>query len=95
MSLRVQKISGGAASKLAKISMIRKSIARVYTVINLMQRQQLRLFYKGKKYIPLDLRHKKTKAKRLMLTRYERSLKTLKEQKKQKHFPRRIYALEA
>ncbi|KAG5437822.1 hypothetical protein PCANB_000536 [Pneumocystis canis] len=95
LSLRVQKISGGAASKLAKIADVRKSIARIHTVINLTQRQQLRLFYRKKKYIPLDLRIKKTKALRQALTRHEKSLKTLKAQKKLKHFPRRIYALQA
>ncbi|KTW26967.1 ribosomal protein L29 [Pneumocystis carinii B80] len=94
LTLRVQKISGGAASKLAKISSVRRSIARIYTVINLTQRQQLRLFYKGKKYIPLDLRSRKTKASRLSLTRHEKRLKTLKQQKKCKYFPQRIYALE-
>ncbi|KAG5518435.1 hypothetical protein PMAC_002830 [Pneumocystis sp. 'macacae'] len=95
LTLRVQKISGGAASKLAKIAEVRKSIARILTVINLNQRSQLRLFYKNKKYIPLDLRPKKTKAIRLALTRHERSLKTIKQMKKLKHFPPRIYALEA
>lgn len=58
------------------------------------QRKQLRIFYKNKKYIPLDLRPKKTKAMRLALTCHERSLKTLKERKKLKYFPKRIYALE-
>ncbi|KAG4304307.1 hypothetical protein PORY_002282, partial [Pneumocystis oryctolagi] len=81
LTLRVQKISGGAASKLAKIADVRKSIARIYTVINLKQRKQLQLFYKKKKYLPLDLRPKKTKAKRLALTCYEKGLMTLKAKK--------------
>jgi len=50
--LRVQKMTGGAASKLTKIHDVRKSIARVLTVINALQRHQIRLFYRGKKIHP-------------------------------------------
>ena len=35
---------------------VRKSIARVLTVINQTQKAQLRVFYKDKKQLPLDLR---------------------------------------
>jgi ribosomal protein L29 len=48
---------------------VRKSIARVLTVTNQKQRQNLRDFYKGKKYLPLDLRVKKTRAIRRRLTK--------------------------
>jgi len=41
-------------------STVRKSIARVLTVMTSQQRTALRSFYKGKKYLPLDLRPKKT-----------------------------------
>merc|ERR1712046_117850 len=61
-ALRVAKVTGGAASKLSKIKVVRKSIARVLTVVNQTQKQQLRLHFKGKKYMPLDLRYKKTRA---------------------------------
>lgn len=47
---------------------VRKSIARVLTVMNQKQRQNLREFYKNKKYLPLDLRPKKTRAIRRRLT---------------------------
>ena len=40
---------------------VRKSIARVLTVINQTQKAQLRVFYKDKKQLPLDLRTKKTR----------------------------------
>merc|ERR1711939_286276 len=40
--LRVQKIAGGASSKLTRIHDLRKSIARVLTVINANQRHSLR-----------------------------------------------------
>ncbi|CAG8549449.1 11857_t:CDS:2, partial [Acaulospora colombiana] len=75
-SLKVQKIAGGAPAKLTKLCEVRKSIARVNTVISQTQREQLRLFYKGKKYLPLDLRPKKTRAIRRKLTKFEASQKT-------------------
>ncbi|EHL02433.1 putative 60S ribosomal protein L35 [Glarea lozoyensis 74030] len=91
--LRTQKIAGGSASKLTKIHDIRKSIAKVLTVINANQRAQLRLFYKGKKYTPLDLRPKQTRAIRRRLTKNE-SGKTLEKTKKRSvHFPQRKYAI--
>ena len=45
----------------ARSKVVRKSIARVLTVINQTQKSQLRLFYKDKKLLPLDLRAKKTR----------------------------------
>merc|ERR1712121_302092 len=48
-SLRVSKVTGGAASKLAKIHTVRKSIARVMTVMNQTKKENLRKFYKPKK----------------------------------------------
>ncbi|EJD01491.1 ribosomal protein L29 [Fomitiporia mediterranea MF3/22] len=95
LSLRVQKIAGGSASKLTKIHSVRKSIARVLTVTNAKQRQHLREFYKGKKYIPLDLRKKQTRAIRRRLTPNERKKKTLRQRKKEIHFPIRKYAVKA
>ncbi|XP_053872096.1 60S ribosomal protein L35-like [Malaclemys terrapin pileata] len=73
--LRVAKVTGGAASKLSKIRVVRKSIARVLTVINQTQKENLRKFYKGKKYKPLDLRPKKTRAMRRRLNKYEESFR--------------------
>ncbi|PGH02543.1 60S ribosomal protein L35 [Blastomyces parvus] len=91
--LRVQKIAGGASSKLTRIHDLRKSIAKVLTVINASQRSQLRLFYKSKKYLPLDLRPKQTRAIRRRLSKHEASLRTEKEKKKLMHFPQRKYAV--
>ncbi|KAI0068716.1 ribosomal protein L35 [Artomyces pyxidatus] len=95
LTLRVQKIAGGSASKLTKINTVRKSIARVLTVTNQKARQNLREYYKTKKYLPLDLRPKKTRAIRRRLTSHEKSLKTLKQRKKDIHFPQRKYAVKA
>ncbi|KAK6470751.1 60S ribosomal protein L35-like [Huso huso] len=91
--LRVAKVTGGAASKLSKIRVVRKSIARVLTVINQTQKENLRKFYK--KYKPLDLRPKKTRAMRRRLTKYEESLKTKKQQRKERLYPIRKYAVKA
>ncbi|KAH6678363.1 60S ribosomal protein L35 [Halenospora varia] len=93
--LRVQKIAGGSASKLTKIHDLRKSIAKVLTVINANQRAQLRLFYKGKKYIPLDLRPKQTRAIRRRLSKHESSQVLEKTKKRATHFPQRKYAIKA
>ncbi|KAM0723010.1 hypothetical protein Q7P37_001208 [Cladosporium fusiforme] len=74
---------------------VRKSIARVLTVINANQRAQLRIFYKGKKYLPLDLRAKQTRAIRRRMTQHEQNLVTEKQAKKARHFPQRNYAVKA
>ncbi|KAI4274589.1 MAG: hypothetical protein L6R38_006060 [Xanthoria sp. 2 TBL-2021] len=91
--LRTQKVAGGANSKLTKIHDLRKSVARVLTVINATQRSQLRIFYKNKKYLPLDLRPKKTRAMRRRLTKHEASIVSEKQKKRQMHFPQRKYAV--
>merc|ERR1712098_265008 len=93
--LKVAKVTGGAPSKLAKIKVVRKSIARVLTVMNQKQKASLRRFYRGRKYKPLDLRPKKTRALRRALTPSERSIKRLRQQKKEAHFPPRKYAVKA
>ncbi|KAI8518219.1 large ribosomal subunit protein uL29-like [Branchiostoma floridae x Branchiostoma belcheri] len=91
--LRVAKVTGGAASKLSKIRIVRKSIARVMTVIHQTQKENLRKFYKKKKYIPLDLRYKKTRAIRRSLTKGEKNIKSKKTQKKLRLYPLRKYAV--
>lgn len=74
---------------------VRKAIARVYIIMHQKQKGNLRLFYKNKKYKPLDLRPKKTRALRRVLTPYQASRKTLKEIRKRSAFPQRKYALKA
>ncbi|KAL6050382.1 hypothetical protein STEG23_024986 [Scotinomys teguina] len=93
--LRVAKVTGGAASKLSKIPVVGKSIARVLTVINQTQKENLRKFYKGKKYKPLDLRLKKTRAMRHRLTKHEEKLKTKKQQQKERLYLLHKYAVKA
>merc|ERR1739841_410295 len=85
--LRVAKVTGGAASKLSKI--------RVNIVMHQKQKENLRKFYKGKKYKPLDLRPKKTRAIRKALSAHEKSLKTEKTLKRLRSFPERKFAIKA
>ncbi|XP_032764685.1 60S ribosomal protein L35-like [Rattus rattus] len=93
--LPVAKVTGGAMSKLSKIRVVRKSIACVLTVINQTQKENLRKFYKGKKYKPLNLRPKKTRAMRRRLTEHEERLKTKKQQGKERLYPLRKCAVKA
>ncbi|EKU21268.1 large subunit ribosomal protein L35e [Nannochloropsis gaditana CCMP526] len=93
--LRVAKVTGGAASKLAKIKVVRKSIARVLTVYNQTQKAKLREKFTGSKYMPMDLRRKKTRAIRRRLTKHEEGLKTVRAVKREQAVPKRRYALRA
>merc|ERR1712146_749573 len=74
--LHVAKVTDGAASKIAKIKSVRKFIARVLTVHNQQQKSGIRKACQGAKYIPKDLRSKKTRAMRRALTKAERGKKT-------------------
>merc|ERR1712193_417063 len=91
--LRVAKVAGGAASKLAKIKIVRKSIARVLTVYNQKQKQDARKEYKGKKYTPKDLRPKKPRAIRRRLSTEQKCKKTLKQKTRDQNFPMRRFAV--
>ncbi|XP_003489359.1 60S ribosomal protein L35 [Bombus vosnesenskii] len=92
-NLRVAKVTGGAASKLSKIRVVRKAIARVYIIMHQKQKENLRLLYKNHKYKPLDLRPKKTRALRRALTPHQAKKKTVKEMRKLYAFPVRKYAI--
>mmetsp|Transcript_45183 Transcript_45183/g.139802 ORF Transcript_45183/g.139802 Transcript_45183/m.139802 type:complete len:124 (+) Transcript_45183:77-448(+) len=91
--LRVAKVAGGAASKLAKIKTVRKSIARILTVYNQKQKAEARKQWKGKKYLPLDLRPKKTRAIRRALKPEQKYAKTQKMKTRFSNFPMRRYAV--
>jgi large subunit ribosomal protein L35e len=93
--LKVAKVTGGAASKIAKIKSVRKDIARILTVHNQQQKEGIRKAVAGSKYIAKDLRMKKTRAIRRALTKEQKNAKTLKAQKKATHFPQRRYAVKA
>jgi large subunit ribosomal protein L35e len=62
-------------------------------VINQNTKAALREKYAGKKYQPLDLRSKRTRAIRRALTPAEKRITTVKQQKKLVHFPQRKFAV--
>ncbi|KAK6145305.1 hypothetical protein DH2020_022125 [Rehmannia glutinosa] len=66
---------------------------KVLTVISQKQKSALREAYKNKKYLPLDLRPKKTRAICRRLTKHQASLKTEKKKKKEMNFPLRKYTI--
>merc|ERR1711862_753445 len=91
--LRVAKVSGGAASKLAKIRIVRKNVARVLTVYNQKQKAEAKKQWAGKKYVPLDLRPKKTRALRRSLKAEQKFAKTQRQKTRESNFPMRRFAV--
>lgn len=75
--LRVAKVTGAVASRLAKITRVRKGIARVLTVYNQKRREEAKKFFQGNKHKPKDLRFKKTRAIRRRLTLAQRRKMTV------------------
>mmetsp|Transcript_10542 Transcript_10542/g.17180 ORF Transcript_10542/g.17180 Transcript_10542/m.17180 type:complete len:124 (+) Transcript_10542:68-439(+) len=94
-SLRISQVTGGAPAKLAKIGDIRKNIARVLTVTNQITKSKLREKYAGEKFVPIDLRSKKTRAIRRRMTKEQLAKKTVKQAKKDAYYPKRVYAVKA
>ena len=94
-TLRTLKITGGTSAKLGKIRVVRKAIAKYLTVINQRNRQKVRESLYGKKYLPTDLRYKKTRALRLALTKNERKQTAQRTLTKAANFPLRKFALRA
>lgn len=70
LQLRVAQVTGGAASKLAKIKLVRKNIARVLTAINTKAKNNFRKEVADLKpsRVPKQLRAKKTRALRRALS---------------------------
>ena len=93
--LRIAQATGSGGAKLSKIHVVRKNIARVLTVFNQTQRAELRKHYRDKKYTPIDLRRKKTRAMRRKLNKAQKHAKSLKTVRKIMAHPKRIYALRA
>lgn len=91
-TLKVQKLTRPAVPK---IGYVRKDIARVLTVINAMQRENVRAFYADKQFLPKQLRAKKTRALRRALSATDASRQTLKAHKKSRAFPKKVYAIKA
>jgi len=58
-------------------------------------KQSLREHYAGKKFIPLDLRAKKTRAMRRALTKEQANKKVQRVVKRERHFGLRKFAVKA
>lgn len=91
-ALKVQKLTRPAVPQ---IGVVRKDIARVLTVIRAAQKDNLRAFYAGKKFVPKELRPKKTRALRRALSEKDAQRLTLKERKRRVAFPNKVYAIKA
>ncbi|KAF7997261.1 hypothetical protein HCN44_005538 [Aphidius gifuensis] len=94
-SLRAAKFTEGSQTKMLKVNGVRKAIARVNIVMHQKQKENIRLLYKNKKYKPLDIRPKKTRAIRRKLTPFQAGRKTLKTIRKMSAWPQRKFALKA
>jgi large subunit ribosomal protein L35e len=100
-ALKVAKVTGGTASKVGKIRLFRKNIARVLTAISHKAREKMRSEIKaqcgghGLKRVPKQLRAKKTRAIRRQLTPAQLGKTTVKAAKKARNFPLRQYVVEA
>merc|ERR1712186_47307 len=94
-TLKVAKVTNQSASKLGKINVVRKDIAKVLTVINQTQKAELQKLYRGKKVKPVDLKPRKTRALRKRLNKHEESLKSLKTIRRERKYAQKKYALKA
>merc|ERR1739848_247185 len=94
-TLQVAKVTSGGPSKLGKIHSVRKSIAKVLTVINQTRKAELQKLYRGKNVRPVDLKPRKTRALRRRLNKHEESLKNLKTVRREQRTAKKMYALKA
>merc|ERR1712151_931835 len=95
VKLRTSKVSSGPQVKLARIRVVRKSIAKVLTVLNEKRRNNAKAEWKKKKYNPYDLRAKRSKHARRQLTRHQRNAQTARAAKKAGNFKQRKFAVTA
>merc|ERR1711976_102996 len=109
--LRVNKVSSGVASKLAKIRVVQKAIARSLTYINFKKRDEVKEAFKVHSKLrtyneehntnwrfsdkPYACRENTTRAKRRALTKKQRDMVTLKAKKRAQNFPQRSFAVRA
>ena len=78
---------------MAKIRVVRKSIARLLTVICEKQRAEVKEQFANKKRKPTDIRDKKTRAIRRALTKDEADNVPLTIKKRRWNFPQRVFSV--
>lgn len=92
--LRVAQQTSSAAAKLNRIGLMRKNVARVLTVLNQKERDNLRTFYATKKTtVPKTLRAKLTHRRRLALKAEELAHKTRRARREAAKFPKKVFAV--
>jgi len=92
--LRVAQVSGGAPAKVATIKVTRKNIARIYTIISQITKDKVREEYaRTGKLLPLDLRPKLTRKKRLELPKHLKNKKTPRVLRRMAKYPNRKFAV--
>lgn len=92
-TLRVAKVAGGAPAKLAKIKVVRKSIATVLTVVHEQGLQKVKNAAGSKKLKNLDIRGKRTRAIRRRLNKKQENKLALRVLKKLRNFPQRRFVV--
>lgn len=93
-NLRISKVTGQGGN-VSQIRSVRRSIARIYTIVAERSREEVKKLYKNEKYIPLDLREKKSRSQRLKLSKAQLALVTRRESVRAKNFPVRKFAVKA
>lgn len=94
--LRVAEQLNTGNARLGRIRLIRKSIARILTVLNQNERDNLRKFYADKELRlskPKSLRAKLTHRRRLALKDNEKNRKTRRQIRMAQKFPKRVFAV--
>jgi len=92
-TLRVAQRVSGTAAKVGKIGPMRKNVARVLTVLNQKERENLTKLYAKEKFTPKNLRLKLTKARRQQLSHREQARKTKRQIRKAALLPLRRFAV--
>jgi len=92
--LRVAQVSGGAPAKVCMIKVVRKNIARIYTIITYLTREKVREeCIRQKKMLPLDLRPQLTRKERLAIPKHLKNKKTPREKRAIAKYPQRKFAV--
>eukprot|EP00658_Telonema_sp_P-2_P078342 TRINITY_DN730_c0_g1_i11.p2 TRINITY_DN730_c0_g1~~TRINITY_DN730_c0_g1_i11.p2 ORF type:complete len:147 (+),score=64.44 TRINITY_DN730_c0_g1_i11:166-606(+) len=92
--LRTAKKMGNAPTKIARIGGMRKNIARILTVLNQTERDNLRKFYAdNKQALPKSLKPKLTHRRRLALKTSEINRKTRRQTRMSAKYPMRKFAV--
>ena len=98
LQLRCAANTSGTQAKACKQRVVRRSVARVLTILNQNEKANLRKFYAGPRNVrktPKFLKPKLTKALRLALKPNEKNSKSLRQKKHTRAFPKRTYFVKA